>query len=424
MNPTTYSTSSSHERARLRVVYALLGTVFFMPLNLFAMEAFFIAAVLQAVWYLWRHNELIFVRTALFIPAAGFTLTALLSLVGSPHILMGTAFYAFTVLQYFLLYTMTAFFIRGERERRLVLFFMLMSAFCVALYGLYQYAHMLILHNKEWVDHSAFPLLRRRMYSTLYNPNLLSAFMLMLMGLAASLTLGTRHAWHRGLYLGLLFLLTLCLILTYSRGAWISVCALVFFFGLVWDKRVWLLLLLLPGILFFYHGGVADRLLSIFSHSGADTSVSMRLDMWTAAVSMIADHPFLGIGWGAFKYVYPVYNELIQQAGITIFHAHNMFLNIFAETGILGFFFFMWFFFGNAWHALRFLRYVKESAFDRSVAMSMAAAVVSITISGMSDYDLFSTQISLTFWLLCGIFANMSLEYQKNVKKSLRNNSQ
>ena len=39
--------------------------------------------------------------------------------------------------------------------------------------------------------------------------------------------------------------------------------------------------------------------------------------------------------------------------------------------------------------------------------MSLAAAVLSLAISGMSDYDLFSTQISLTFWLMSALFANM-----------------
>ena len=67
----------------------------------------------------------------------------------------------------------------------------------------------------------------------------------------------------------------------------------------------------------------------------------------------------------------------------------------------------------------------KEHTFDRSLAMSLAAAVLSLAISGMSDYDLFSTQISLTFWLMSALFANMyGEECEKNSKNSLRNNSQ
>ena len=39
----------------------------------------------------------------LSLPAVGFALVAFLSLVGSPHFLLGKAFYAFTVLHYLVL---------------------------------------------------------------------------------------------------------------------------------------------------------------------------------------------------------------------------------------------------------------------------------------------------------------------------------
>lgn len=429
MNPVMnqYKTSSPAERARLRVVYALLGTVFFMPVNLIAMEVCLVLAAGFAAYSGWKYGFCLPPSIPLLVPAAGFFFAALLSLVGSPHSLMGVAFYCFTIVQYALLYFLVIFFIQGRTERHLMLTGLLASAAVVCLYGVYQYAHMLTLGESAWVDNSAFPLLQRRMYSTLYNPNLLSAFLLMVMGAAASMTICTRHAAHRWLYVGLFAALSLCLILTYSRGAWLSAAALVFYFGLVWDKRLWLLFLLIPPVLLFYHGGVANRLMSIFMYSEADTSVSMRLAMWTGAADMVKDHPVLGIGWGAFKYMYPVYNEFIQQAGITIYHAHNMFFNILAETGMTGFFLFLWFFIGCGWYGLKSLKALRHepgASFDRAVAMTMSAAVISQAVCGLGDYDLFSAQISLTFWLLCGIFANMYIETQKKDKKSLRNNSQ
>lgn len=412
------------ERARLRVVYALGGAVFFMPLNLFIMEGCLVLALFLGAYYYRAFDAPDFPSVPLLKPALCFAGTALLSLIGSPETLLGLAFYAFTVLQYICFYVLVIYFIRNEGERRLLLFLFLLSAACVGVYGLYQYVHMLTLHEAAWVDNTAFPLLKRRMYSTLYNPNLLSAFLLMVMGTAAAMTVWTRHKWHRITYASLFALMTLCLVLTYSRGAWLSVCALVVFFGFIWDKRIWLCLLAVPLILAFYHGGVTERLLSIFSHSEADTSVSMRLDMWYSAIAMIASHPLFGIGWGAFKYVYPWYNELIREAGITIFHAHNMFLNILAETGFAGFLSYMAFFFGNAWYSIRFLRRGLGNHFDKAIATATAAAVISVSVTGISDYDLFSTQISLIFWFICALFANSSIPYRNCIKKSLRNNSQ
>lgn len=412
------ATANAEEKARLQVEYALLGTVFFMPLQLIAMEICFVISLILAARYFWKYEIRSFKDTILFKPIAAFVIIAFLSLAGSPKPLFGAAFYVFTILQYFLFYYLLVLFVQGEKERRLFLHVFLISAAVVVLFGLYQYAHMLTLHEAEWVDNSAFPLLRRRMYSTLYNPNLLSEFLLVAISAAAALTILPRPEKKRtALYLVLVAFLGLCLVLTYSRGAWISACAVLFFFGLVWDKRLWLCFLAIPFLLCFYHGGVTRRLLSIFNQSGADTSVSMRMDMWIAALQMFFDHPLLGIGWGAFKYVYPVYNELIQHAGITIFHAHNMYLNLLAETGVLGFVSFFWVFIGAAWYAILFLRRHSGTPFDRALAMTMAASVLGIAISSFSDYDLFSTQISLTFWFILALFSNMCEEYQENAKK-------
>jgi len=424
MNPKTLFVSGSPGKMRMHIMYVLCGTAFFMPLNLYLMEACIIVAIFMTAMYTWKFGTEIWQHMSLFWAALGYAVISFVSIINSPQPLFSFLNYLFTVAQYFLLYCMVVSFVRGERERRTLVCAFLAGAVCVALYGLFQYSTMLGLGNIEWVDSDAFPMLKRRMFSTLYNPNLLSAFLLMVLSVTASLSIWTGQKWHRVLYVGLFTLFLICLILTYSRGAWVSMGALIFFFGLVWDKRVWLLFLAAPVILVFYHGGVVDRFLSIFFHSDADTSVAMRLAMWESTYYMICDHPWLGVGWGAYKFVYPEYNYyILEGAHIIIYHAHNMYLDIMAETGVTGFLFYMWFFFGNGWQAMRFLSR-KHPPFAQCTAMGLAAVICTLAICGVSDHDLFSTQISLCFWLLCAIFANTYIEFRENSTNSLRNNSQ
>ena len=111
--------STPAERARLRVVYAMAGTVFFMPLNLFIMEGFFIIAL---GW------GSITVKNIPNCPCASRRCPCRLSALPwwlsvsrrSPHFLLGTAFYAFTVLQYLVLYFGILLFVRHSWERRLL----------------------------------------------------------------------------------------------------------------------------------------------------------------------------------------------------------------------------------------------------------------------------------------------------------------
>jgi O-antigen ligase len=60
-------------------------------------------------------------------------------------------------------------------------------------------------------------------------------------------------------------------------------------------------------------------------------STGGRLERYEAAFKIWAEHPFIGVGWGAFKQYSP---EYIGSGGKG---AHNGYLNVLAETGLLGF---------------------------------------------------------------------------------------
>lgn len=137
----------------------------------------------------------------------------------------------------------------------------------------------------------------------------------------------------------------------------------------------------------------------------------------------VAGSSFFGIGWGSFKFAYPAYNELIQKAGITIFHCHNLFLNILTETGLAGFITFFTFFFGHFHYGrLQLLKACRES-FSYMLAAAVICVVAAISVSGLSDDDLFSTQVSMIFWLISALFCNDYAENAQGRENGLRNYS-
>ena len=172
MNLLTSLKDSPEEKARIRVVYLLLGTVFFMPLQLYIAEGLLALTVIFSLYFIYRYGIHEYKPGPLAVPIAIFTGATLISLAGSTQAFWNTAFWFFTVFQYVLLFMLVQVFIKTEEERLLIVHTLLASAFFVAVYGVYQYVHMWALGETEWVDTSVFPMLRRRMYSTLYNPNL------------------------------------------------------------------------------------------------------------------------------------------------------------------------------------------------------------------------------------------------------------
>ena len=120
-------------------------------------------------------------------------------------------------------------------------------------------------------------------------------------------------------------------------------------YGVLKDWRVLLACVGVAGALLLLDPVLYERMLSIFTK--VDTSTEMRLAFWESTIAMIQDHPFLGIGWGAFYLVYPEYDFYMQGAPILIVHAHNMYLNYAAEIGLPGALAFFWFFFGSIYLA-------------------------------------------------------------------------
>ena len=83
------------------------------------------------------------------------------------------------------------------------------------------------------------------------------------------------------------------------------------------------------------HAGAIERIASGQDH---------RILMWKHALLMIWQHPFNGVGWGEFSYnMYQ--NSILIPVGFLDRNAHNIFLHIGAELGIVGlciFIFLLW----------------------------------------------------------------------------------
>lgn len=166
------------------------------------------------------------------------------------------------------------------------------------------------------------------------DPHIASFFWGMTLPLA--LVLATRSTGHTKIFFSIASaLIFVANILTFSRGGYFAIIvafivSLVFFFPLIIKKYA-------PELLFSFFiffafvavpNPIASRLLSSFD--SADHSTSGRLAIWEEATNIIAEHPLVGVGLGNYSSeVKP--SALYREPR----YAHNIFLDISAETGIL-----------------------------------------------------------------------------------------
>jgi putative inorganic carbon (HCO3(-)) transporter len=201
----------------------------------------------------------------------------------------------------------------------------------------------------RWSDPNSVAEGTVRIYSTLGNPNLLAGYLLPILPLAAVAMLCWRRPMARLFALASLVFGLVALVLTYSRGAWL---------GMVASLGTLLLLLALrlsppgrpcggscspcccwwagagPGALLVSQvEPLRVRVLSLVA-GREDSSNNFRINVWTSALAMVRDRPWLGIGPGnnAFNLIYPLY----QQPKFNALSAYSVPLELLVEGGIPG----------------------------------------------------------------------------------------
>ena len=409
--------SSSAWDTRKIVILLLCAAVFIAPIHdVFFYVPLFLAAVLSLYRRVRFGNE--WRCGSLWRPGLLFMICSLIS----THFAIDWRFslrnWCLLPLMYAVLYVLLVSYLETEEDRRGFLRGMFLSFVCILIYGIFQFLDMSDMADEAaargWIDAKRFPLLYRRMFSTLGNPNLYAGYLLVAIGMITSFFLFMKRRAVRA-WLGVFGLAAvLCLLLTYSRGAWVAFFAMIAVLATVYDKRLWLIFLVVPVVLFFYQGQITERFLSIFS--GKDTSIALRFALWEVTVAMIQEHLLTGIGWGIYFATYPWYNFYIQDPTVLIYHAHNMYLSVTAEVGIPGAIGFFWFYFGHAVLAFRLYRKSADS-FSRSVGLGLFLGIVGLAVYGLGDHVLFSRALSLVFWSLCAL--GMACSLQKKEKKSI-----
>lgn len=202
------------------------------------------------------------------------------------------------------------------------------------------FAQSVAEHPSLLVNISGVTLLRAS--SVFPDPHMFSLYVALALPVALGFFLNSssgKEKWVWGVATTLLFTAVL---LSFSRGAYVALLfGLIPFFFLsgIWNawnsRKRWIFLigtLVFCGILVL--GPTGNRFFSSFS--GDDGSNRERLRLWSEAVSHIGEHPFFGVGLGNYPLLVnpgAVYRDPI--------YAHNLFLDVAVELGLIGLFFLM-----------------------------------------------------------------------------------
>ncbi len=257
-----------------------------------------------------------------------------------------------------------------------------------------------------------------------FYPNGWVDLLIMAMGTAGYLiSKGGRDKWLGAV--SFLFFLP-SLLLTYSRGGWISfVGALVLAVGFgsfVWADRIeknWLkwaggvlvVAVLSIGIVWGTNSwrGANDFDVETFTEKAAlegdeeKSSVNERFEFFKGGMKMMVDSPYVGYGPYSFRYVFPRHQvELLSMSD----HAHNVFLKYGGERGIPALLMFV-LFLGSivvaGWKAFHDMENDQ-----RSLLVMIGAALAGVLAHNLIDYNLNFLVNHVLFWVLLAVIMGVS----------------
>ncbi|HPQ68209.1 MAG TPA: O-antigen ligase family protein [bacterium] len=161
------------------------------------------------------------------------------------------------------------------------------------------------------------------------------------------ISLARSRIWRMILLFGVLIGIV-AVAVTFSRGGLLGMIALILALYVVWVLRsrkyvlgislaVVAVFLIIIGVLAFAPDEFVDRITSIKDYD-EDESALGRLDAWGAGVRMFADHPFFGVGAGAFSVAYGMQYKPPTAIAANWREAHSVYFQVLGEMGMAGIF--------------------------------------------------------------------------------------
>jgi O-antigen ligase len=207
-----------------------------------------------------------------------------------------------------------------------------------------------------------------------------------------------------------------------SRGAWLGLvvgCAILLALrsqrALLWFALAILIGVSLPvlGSLNVLPTAIADRIVDVPKFLGLDLfdprkvevtpenfGIVDRMAHWFAAWGMFSDHPWLGVGIGNYAVAYYDYN--LKEWPFSLGHAHNFYLNMLAETGVIGATCYLLFVGATLLYAWQVAR--RSVDVWRAIAFGILGSLVAIAVHNFFD-NLYVHGLNIQLGLLLGLLS-------------------
>ena len=381
---------------------SLCAIAFYIPISNALIESF--AGLAITAWLVKKiisgfTLRRLFPRNFLSLAVWVYVSAMLVSVVFSSAHVISARHFIFKTVEYVLLFFITAE-IASPRVLRNVLIAFMFSVCLAGIDGVQQYfTHFDFLRHRAQV-------IVGRINGPFTTPNDFSNYLATLLPLAAGLSfINFNKKWIRPVLRVLSLILFVCLVLSATRSAWIAVLASLFLAALFGQFRLFLGGVLLVLLVFcarpFLPGAAQLRATHFFYFHEAGAYFHRKI-LWDMGIDMLAQKPFFGQGLGTFMFNFDKFKPAYYPYNWEISYAHNCFLQMAAETGMIGLLSFM------AMVSMLFYTCLRRiwsmvKGYLYHVICGLSLGICAYLVASFFDTCLYSLSLATLFWIMMGL---------------------
>lgn len=304
-------------------------------------------------------------------------------------------------LSYMCLFFIIKYKVSSSEEYHMLINSYLLTSILLCLFGIYQFFTGAGLNEKFIIKYDYG--VNIKIASTLSNPNNFAAYLLLCVFPVFMLFIYEKQKKYKLIYLLIFILTTVNIVLTFSRNVLIGFGIGILVLILIYSKK--LLAVFVPLVA---SALCIPQIRIRISEVGESSLNISRIKLWKTALLMFRDHPVFGVGNGNYAAEYNTYVYRYPQlyCGFKTYPAHNTYLKILSELGIVGEIVFITMI---IFLVLRLYKFIKNSddMYFKHFYTGFFASVLAFLFMNISDNFFFVPKTTTYFWMIVSVFMGL-----------------